>query len=99
MYKLRLFTALVAILTPTVTYAWNYTGRRVIASIAFRQRDDKTKQRIAEVLKKHPAYADLWAHRPTNCPDETLNLFWNASVFPDDARSEPWRRYGRSLAH
>src|SRR5271166_3506858 len=23
----------------------------------------------------------------------------NASVFPDDAHSEPWRRYGRSPAH
>ena len=51
------------------------------------------------MLKKHPAYADLWANRPTNGPDEILNLLWNASVFPDDARSEPWRRYGRSLAH
>ena len=51
------------------------------------------------MLKKHPAYADLWAHRPTNGPDEILNLLWNASVFPDDARSEPWRRYRRSLAH
>ena len=51
------------------------------------------------MLKKHPAYADLWVNRPTNGPDEILNLLWNASVFPDDARSEPWRRYGRSLAH
>ncbi len=32
-------------------------------------------------------------------PDEIVNLFWNASVFPDDAHSEPWRRYGRSPAH
>lgn len=50
-------------------------------------------------MKKHPAYADLWAHLPTNGPDETLNLPWNASAFPDDVRSEPWRRNGRSRAH
>src|SRR6516162_1797549 len=27
---------------------------------------------IEEVLKKHPAYADPWANRPTNGPDEIL---------------------------
>jgi hypothetical protein len=74
------------------SYAWNYTGHRVIASIAYRQLDDETKRKIAEILKKHPASADLWANCPTNGPDEILNLLWNASVFPDDARSEPWKR-------
>ena len=79
---------------PAASFAWNYTGHRVIASIAYRQLDDQTRRKIAEVLKKHPAYADLWANRPTNGPDEILNLLWNASIFPDDARSEPWRRTG-----
>jgi hypothetical protein len=99
MKKLRLFTAILIILTPRPSFAWNYTGHRVIASIAYRQLDDQTKRKIAEVLRAHPAHADLWANRPTNGPDEILNLLWNASVFPDDARSEPWRRYGRSQAH
>src|SRR5271157_4733067 len=93
--SLRIITSIVIILTPPSSYAWNYTGHRVIASIAYRQLDDQTKRKIAEVLKKHPANADLWA----NGPDEILNLLWNASVFPDDARSEPWRRYGRAPAH
>jgi hypothetical protein len=95
----RLFTAVLIILTPTISFAWNYMGHRVIASIAYRQLDDQTKREIAEVLRKHPAYAELWANRPTSGPDEILNLLWNASVFPDDARSEPCRRYGRSQAH
>jgi hypothetical protein len=99
MRKLRLITAILIILTPRTSFAWNYTGHRVIASIAYRQLDEPTLQKIAEVLKKHPAYADLWANRPTNGLDDVLNLLWNASVFPDDARSEPWRRYGRSQAH
>ena len=97
--SLRIITAFLVLVTPTSSYAWNCTGHRVIASIAYRQLDDQTKRTIAEVLKKHPAYADLWANRPTNGPDEILNLLWNASVFPDDAHSEPWRRYGRSPAH
>jgi hypothetical protein len=91
-------TALVLIL-PSFAGAWNYTGHRIIASIAYRQLDDSTKGRIADVLKKHPAYTDLWVNRHGNGHDDTLNLFWNASLFPDDARREPWRKYGRSQAH
>jgi hypothetical protein len=99
MRKLGLITVVIVLITPTPSFAWNYAGHRVVASIAYRQLDDQTKQKIAEVLRRHPAYADLWAKRSTNGPDEIVNLFWNASVFPDDARSEPWRRYGRSQAH
>ena len=97
--SLRIITAFLVLVTPTSSFAWNPKGHRVIASIAYRQLDEQTKRKIAEVLKKHPAYADLWVNRPTNGHDEILNLFWNASVFPDDTRSEPWRRYGRSPAH
>jgi hypothetical protein len=99
MKKLRLITAILIILTPTTSFAWNYAGHRVIASIAYRQLDDQTKRKLAEVLRKHTAYSDFWAKRSSNGPDATLNLLWNASVFPDDARSEPWQRYGRSAAH
>ncbi len=79
----------VFLVVPSLAHAWNYTGHRVIASIAYRQLDEPTRRQVAEVLRKHPACADLWAHRPTNGPGDVLNLFWNASVFPDDARSEP----------
>ena len=54
---------------------------------------------IAEMLRNYPAFADLWANRPTNGSDEVLNRLWSASIFLYDARSEPWRLYGRSLAH
>lgn len=84
---------------PTASLAWNSTGHRVIASIAYRQLDEDTRRRVAEALRAHPAAVELWTNRPGNGPDERLNLFWNASVFPDDARSEPWRRYGRPAAH
>jgi hypothetical protein len=96
---LRLVTARLIIVTPTAAFAWNYTGHRVICSIGYRQLDDQTKQRITESLKTHPAYAELRANRPTNGPDEILNLLWNASIFPDDAPSEPWRHFNRPIAH
>ena len=84
---------------PSATFAWNFTGHRVIASIAYHQLDEPTKRRIGEVLRKHPAYVELWFNRETNGPDEAQNLFWNASVFPDDARRDPWRRFNRPRAH
>jgi acetolactate decarboxylase len=71
----------------------------VIASIAYRRLDEATRRRLHEILKHHPAYAPLWTNRPTNGPDEALNLLQSASIFPDDARSDPWTAYGRSPAH
>ena len=84
---------------PSATFAWNSTGHRVIASIAYCQLDEPTKQRIADVLRNHPACVELWSNRETNGPDEVLNLLWNASVFPDDARREPWNQFNRPMAH
>ena len=69
---MRIITALLVLVTPTSSYAWNPKGHRVIASIAYRQLDEQTKRKIAEVLKKHPAYADLWVNRRTNGPDEGI---------------------------
>lgn len=80
-------------------WAWNYTGHRVVASIAYRELDEPTRRRVAEALRHHPAFEALWANRPTNGPDRALNLFWNASVFPDDARGERWKEYHRGSAH
>jgi hypothetical protein len=77
----------------------NPAGHRVIGSIACRQLDEPTRLEVANALKAHPAYADLWAARDTNGPDAALNLFWNASVFPDDERGGEWRKYNRGPAH
>ncbi len=91
--------AMLIALAPGVTHAWNYAGHRVIASVAYRQLDEPTRRRVAEVLKSHPARVDLWADHEHNGPDEALTLFWNASIFPDDARRPPWDKYSRPSAH
>jgi len=92
-------TLLCFVAIPSATFAWNSTGHRVIASIAYRQLDEPTKRRIGEMLRKHPAYVELWSNRETNGPDEVQNLFWNASVFPDDTRRSPWDKFSRPKAH
>lgn len=97
--RVAAFSAILILIVPSIARAWNYAGHRVIAAIAYRQLDEPTRKRVAEALRKHPAYADLWARRNTNGPDDALNLFWNASVFPDDARRDPWSKYHRPAAH
>ncbi len=92
-------TALVLVVAPSTSFAWNDAGHRVIATLACRQLDDATQKRVVEVLRKHPAYADLWVNRATNGPDDAVNLFGNAAIFPDDARRPPWDRYHRGPAH
>jgi hypothetical protein len=84
---------------PAAAHAWNGAGHRAIAEIAYDQLDTATRTRVAELLKKHPAAEKLWADRPTNGPNEELNLFGNASIFPDEARRPPWDQYNRPTEH
>ncbi|WP_422926621.1 S1/P1 nuclease [Singulisphaera sp. PoT] len=95
---MRLALAL-SLIFATPCFGWNYTGHKVIASIAYRQLDAQTRQKIADLLKKHPAYAELWAAHQGDGADANLNLFWDASVFPDDANRGPFEQFGRPRAH
>jgi hypothetical protein len=94
---------LTLVLPGTAALAWNGTGHRVVALIAYRQLDDATKKRVAAVLRNHPAADDpIWTHRPTNSvDDEMVNLFLNAATFPDDARppSSPFHKFSRTEDH
>lgn len=99
MRKLVAVALIVSLLFPSVSHAWNATGHKIICTIAYRQLDEGTRTVLAEGLKLHPAYETLWKGRKGNGPNEQLNLFWNASIFPDDARSDPWRKYNRPAAH
>jgi hypothetical protein len=67
--------------------AWNHTGHRVVALVAYKTLDATTKAKIAKILKGHPAADSLWQDRDINSPDDAIvNLFMNAATFPDDAR-------------
>jgi hypothetical protein len=80
-------------------WSWNATGHKVIASIAYARLDESTRRRVASVLEHHPARKALWMGREGNSIDERLNLLWNASIFPDDARGGEFARFNRPRAH
>src|SRR4051794_7649334 len=90
----RALAVLLALLAPAPapSLARDAKGHRAIASIGYRQLDEPTRRKLADILKRHPAYPE-WATRDEGVP-ETLAL-WDASVFPDQARREPWTKYGR----
>ncbi|QDV36042.1 S1/P1 nuclease [Tautonia plasticadhaerens] len=85
---------------PTAT--WNDCGHRVIAAIAFEQMEPVARQAVVDLLREHPAARDaaFWRGHEGNGDDPDLNLFLNASVFPDDARRPgPFTRYDVGRAH
>jgi hypothetical protein len=86
-YWKPILAGLGGILAAQPALAWNSTGHRTVAYIAYQQLDDGTRQRVAAVLRNHPAAGtDLWTTGGINGDDMQLNLFLNAATFPDDVR-------------
>jgi hypothetical protein len=80
----------VAILTSFPAAAWNHTGHKVVAELAWRNMSSGERKAASELLKQHPHYALLLA---TNVPagiDTNEWAFLNAAVWPDMVR--PARR-------
>lgn len=86
---------LVVSVAPPQAQAWNATGHRVIASIAFRQLSPTQQAKVAEILTRHPRFAPDFAEP---MPDDVRNgdaaaqqewAFQQAAVWPDMVRSGP----------
>ena len=73
------------------TLAWNATGHRVIAVLAWDQLSDPTRKQISSLLEDHPALPD-WQQqlsRGKNPPPITpLARFAEASTWADDIRHD-----------
>jgi hypothetical protein len=99
MRKTLVFSLIASLLLPSVSLAWNATGHKIISTIAYRQLDEAARKRVADALKSHRAYEKLRKDRNGIGANEELNLFWDAALFPDNARGELWRKYNRPAAH
>jgi hypothetical protein len=79
--------AVLVLAVPPSAFAWNSTGHRVVALIAYKSLDGATKAKVCDILRDHPAAESLWVDRDVNSPqDEKASLFLNAATFPDDAK-------------
>ncbi len=107
MKKRLIVICLVAtLLLPTPAYAWNDTGHKVVALIAWDQMKQQTRSAVIALLKQAPADADLASllsndSRPLSIRER--EFFLRASTWSDlvrdDSRPERRAKFHRSLWH
>ncbi|HYE20598.1 MAG TPA: S1/P1 nuclease [Tepidisphaeraceae bacterium] len=78
-------------LTPFSAPAWNKPGHMAIGAIAhdvLKQDDPAAIARVTALLKQHPSYAESWAPKLTDLPDDQRDraLFMFAAKWADDIR-------------
>jgi hypothetical protein len=78
--------------------AWNGLGHKVVAEIAWQQLDAPTRQRIVEVLRRHPRFAEDFEKK---MPDDVSTadqgvqdhwIFQQAATWPDICRKTDYDR-------
>jgi S1/P1 Nuclease len=75
--------ALVISLLPSPTFAWNGTGHKTSAAIAFRSLKPATRDRVVAVLLKH---RNISGRDTADDDDAKLDVFLKAAIFPDEIR-------------
>jgi hypothetical protein len=86
MKRIQRFIALVLAISfgvPRPVFAWNGTGHKTVATIAFKSLKPETRERVVAVLLKHRGVAGLAA---ADNDDARLTVFCNAAIFPDEVR-------------
>ena len=82
----RFFLILCFTCLPSLAHAWNAAGHRLTAAIAWQQLSPPSRQRIGEMLARHPDYA-RWTERAGS--SEVRDIFAEAATWPDDIRHDP----------
>jgi hypothetical protein len=69
--------------------AWNATGHRIVAAIAYDHVTSTARQRVDALLRKHPDYATLLTSgAPSEAAAQARAAFLAASVWPDVIRND-----------
>lgn len=87
--KLFCISFLFVLASTSLVDAWHDGGHKTVAAIAFRLLTPSEQKAIAQLLKKHPRYADEFEAKMPSQLDDTQALEWvfqQAAVFPDIAR-------------
>jgi hypothetical protein len=82
----RLAVVLLVILSARPTYAWNETGHKAIALLAYHQLTPATKTRVDQLLSRHPDYAK-WV-RSVAASDRGRAAFLAAAIWPDTIKGD-----------
>jgi hypothetical protein len=86
--KIALAAALAACFVPTVS-AWNETGHRIIAAIAYDHLTPQARARVDALLRRHPDYEGiLTKNAPPDPAGKARAAFLVASYWPDLLRND-----------
>jgi hypothetical protein len=70
--------------------AWNSTGHRLIAAIAYDRLNPKTRARVDALIRQHPDYEKLFLHdAPSDPIARARAAFIAAAVWPDEIKGDP----------
>lgn len=86
-HQCRLPVLLLLVLLPLPALAWNATGHRLSACIAWERLSAETRDRVAVLLREHPDYAN-WTRKAAEASRERT-AFIEASVWADRIRYDP----------
>lgn len=91
--KLLISAVLLGLAAPA--FAWNATGHRIIAAIAYSRLTPEARARVDELLRKHPDYASLLTRdSPPDPGARSRAAFLDAAVWPDQIKEDPRFHHG-----
>jgi len=84
-----LFPLLPLLLIASSADAWNATGHRIIAEIAYERLTPAARARVNELLRHHPDYETILTHGAPEDPAERARFaFLAAAVWPDTIKGD-----------
>src|SRR5881296_3082581 len=86
-FPMKRFVVFLFLVWNTAAYAWNGTGHKAIALIAYERLTPAARQRADQILAKHPDYPKWIAD--VSGADRGRAAFLAAATWPDAIRSDP----------
>src|SRR5579872_391303 len=81
------WTAILYLASPAV--AWNATGHRIIAAIAYHRLTPKTRARVDKLIRAHPGYESWVRDAPSDPAGRAEAAFGAAAVWADQIKGDP----------
>lgn len=81
------WTATLYLASPAI--AWNATGHRIIAAIAYQRLTPKTRARVDKLIRAHPDYETWVRDAPRDPAERAQAAFIAAAVWADHIKGDP----------
>jgi hypothetical protein len=86
---MRLLRSITAILTLALPgAAWNFSGHRIVAEIAYGRLTPQARARVDEMMRRHPDFAMITKDAPADPPARAHYAFVWAASWPDQILSD-----------